>query len=129
MTQRRPRSAGRSMCREAHDSRDPPAEQSTPPPAQEAALRSSSPPVDGTASPVAPMPSSSKSCLTCGETFASLGEQRAHFKLDWHRLNVKRAVGGLPSLPEAACERLLADDASSLSGSGTRRLSCSCVLR
>lgn len=69
-------------------------------------------------------PGASKSCLTCGEVFFTLEEQRAHFKMDWHRLNVKRALAGLPALPEAACERLLADDASSLSGSGARLAAC-----
>jgi hypothetical protein len=63
-------------------------------------------------------------CHTCGEVFTSLQEQREHFKLDWHRLNVKRSVAGLPPLPEQACERLLADDASSLSGSGTLCVLC-----
>ena len=65
-----------------------------------------------------PAVSSSTTCHTCGEKFTSLQEQREHFKLDWHRLNVKRSIKGLPPLAEQACERLLDDDASSLSGSG-----------
>jgi hypothetical protein len=63
-------------------------------------------------------------CHTCGEVFTTLHEQRDHFKLDWHRLNIKRSVAGLHPLSEDACERLLADDASSLSGSGAILTAC-----
>lgn len=69
-------------------------------------------------------------CLTCGvgvldKPFASMQEQRDHFKTDWHRLNVKRKVAGQAAVSEDVCERMLShqragedDDASSLSGSG-----------
>jgi pre-60S factor REI1 len=61
-----------------------------------------------------------RTCIVCDVRFDSLDEQRAHFKLDWHRLNLKRKVAGLPPLAEDECERLLDDNASSLSGSGGR---------
>lgn len=59
-----------------------------------------------------------KTCRTCRAVFNDLQQQRDHFKTDWHRLNVKRAVKGAPRVTEAESEQLL-DDASTLSGSGT----------
>jgi hypothetical protein len=56
--------------------------------------------------------------MTCRETFHSVEEQRSHFKLDWHRLNVKRAISGLPPLPELECDRVLNSDDISVSASG-----------
>lgn len=58
-----------------------------------------------------------RTCRTCGAVFNNLQEQRDHFKTDWHRLNVKRAVKGVPRVTEAESEQLL-DDASTISGSG-----------
>lgn len=55
-------------------------------------------------------------CLTCGvgkgsaPGFASLAEQREHFKTDWHRLNVKRALAKQPPLGEAEFDALLDHD-------------------
>eukprot|EP00873_Tetraselmis_striata_P024606 jgi/Tetstr1/444870/TSEL_032712.t1 len=66
-------------------------------------------------------------CVTCGVGFDSPGfetpnEQRAHFRSDWHRLNLKRKLGGRPALSEAEFERLVGEDGSdceSISGSDT----------
>ncbi len=55
-------------------------------------------------------------CRTCGvgkggaTGFASVAEQREHFKTDWHRLNVKRALAKQPPLTEAEFDALLDHD-------------------
>jgi len=42
-----------------------------------------------------PSPSAAISCQTCpGAAFDSIDEQRAHFKSDWHRYNVKAKLTG-----------------------------------
>ena len=61
-----------------------------------------------------------RTCLVCGVTFATLDEQRSHFKSDWHRLNVRRKLRGLPVLSEEDAARLIDDGVSSISGSGER---------
>ncbi|GBG25556.1 Ankyrin repeat and zinc finger domain-containing protein 1 [Hondaea fermentalgiana] len=63
----------------------------------------------------------STSCRTCGLQFEDLGSQRAHFKTDFHRLNLKRRAAGKPALSESEAERDLskAEDEESLSGSGS----------
>lgn len=72
-------------------------------------------------------PDGGSTCLTCaiGTTapgFASTEEQRAHFKTDWHRYNVKRRVAGLAPATEEQFAALLEneddqDAVGSLSGS------------
>lgn len=47
---------------------------------------------------VHPMPS--LTCLSCQVFFADGDLQRAHFKTDWHRYNLKRKVAELPSVTE-----------------------------
>ena len=59
--------------------------------------------------------SSSKSCSTCGVTFDSTEDQRAHFKLDWHRFNIANKLKGLKSISEDQFEDQLEN--LSLSGS------------
>ena len=56
---------------------------------------------------VAPI-SNAKACNIClGAAFADVGEQRAHFRTDWHRYNVKiRLTGGNP-VAEAAFAQLV----------------------
>lgn len=63
-------------------------------------------------------------CISCGIGIGSAGfltpeEQRAHFKTDWHRNNVRRRLDKRPPLSEAEFEKLVEDDAamSSISGS------------
>ncbi|CAL5219276.1 g1077 [Coccomyxa viridis] len=63
-------------------------------------------------------------CLTCGigtsqPLFVNHDEQRAHFRADWHRCNVKRKVHGRVALTEDEFERSLRDEgeASSISAS------------
>ncbi|CAI5536364.1 unnamed protein product [Closterium sp. Naga37s-1] len=46
-------------------------------------------------------------CWSCGEAFDAVAEQRAHFKSDWHRLNVKRRASGRAVLSEEAFAELL----------------------
>ena len=59
--------------------------------------------------------SSNKSCSTCGVNFETTEEQRAHFKLDWHRFNIANKLKGLKSISEDQFENQL--DSLSLSGS------------
>ena len=58
-------------------------------------------------------------CGTCGKVFDDASDQRAHFKTDFHRFNVKRTVAGRPPLTEDVLEAIIAagDDLSSISGS------------
>ena len=39
-------------------------------------------------------------CIVCSEVFEDLLEQRQHFKLDWHRYNLKRKLNNLPRISE-----------------------------
>lgn len=69
-------------------------------------------------------------CVTCGigtpggdAGFASVAEQRDHFREDWHRYNVRRRAAGAAPLSRERFERLVqdsdADELGSLSGSGS----------
>eukprot|EP01134_Creolimax_fragrantissima_P000285 CFRG0285T1 len=60
------------------------------------------------------------SCLLCGNLeFENVDAQRAHFKLDWHRANVKRKLKkGVDCITEQEFEDKI-DDLSSISGSGS----------
>ena len=59
--------------------------------------------------------SSNKSCSTCSVTFDSTDEQRAHFKLDWHRFNIANKLKGKEAITEEKFEEQL--ETLSLSGS------------
>jgi len=37
-------------------------------------------------------------CTACRENFETAQQQKEHFKLDWHRYNLKRKVVGLPAV-------------------------------
>lgn len=62
--------------------------------------------------------SDSLSCSFCNTVFEDKIQQRLHYKLDWHRYNLKQRLNGLKSITEDGFN-LLADkgDVSSLSGS------------
>jgi hypothetical protein len=60
---------------------------------------------------------SGATCLSCGigislPGFDTAAEQRAHFKTDWHRYNVRRRVQGAPPVGEEAFDALIADHES-----------------
>lgn len=44
------------------------------------------------------MSSTSCTCITCRVAFKDADLQRAHYKTDWHRYNLKRKVAELPSV-------------------------------
>ncbi|NWI32570.1 ANKZ1 protein, partial [Sula dactylatra] len=57
-------------------------------------------------------------CLTCGQAFTSREEQTEHYRLDWHRFNLKQRLLGRRTLTvEAFEEKTRAGDVSSISGS------------
>lgn len=57
-------------------------------------------------------------CLTCGQEFSSREEQTEHYRLDWHRFNLKQRLRGRRALPvEEFEEKSRAGDISSISGS------------
>ncbi|XP_023786913.1 ankyrin repeat and zinc finger domain-containing protein 1 isoform X1 [Cyanistes caeruleus] len=57
-------------------------------------------------------------CLTCGQVFGSREEQTEHYRLDWHRFNLKQRLLGRRTLPaEVFEEKTRAGDVSSISGS------------
>lgn len=62
--------------------------------------------------------SDSLSCSFCNTIFEDKAQQRLHYKLDWHRYNLKQRLNGLKPIIEDKFN-LLADegDVSSLSGS------------
>ncbi|XP_029036639.2 ankyrin repeat and zinc finger domain-containing protein 1-like [Osmia bicornis bicornis] len=62
--------------------------------------------------------SDSLSCSFCNAIFEDKAQQRLHYKLDWHRYNLKQRLNGLKPISEDKFS-LLADegDVSSLSGS------------
>ncbi|KAG5178882.1 C2H2 type zinc-finger-domain-containing protein [Tribonema minus] len=56
----------------------------------------------------AALPMTSYTCTACASTFQSSEEQRAHYKLDWHRYNLKRKVASLAPVSKEDFERRLA---------------------
>ncbi|XP_010156845.1 PREDICTED: ankyrin repeat and zinc finger domain-containing protein 1, partial [Eurypyga helias] len=57
-------------------------------------------------------------CSTCGQVFSSREEQTEHYRLDWHRFNLKQRLLGRRPLPvEVFEEKTRAGDVSSISGS------------
>ncbi|OQR91227.1 hypothetical protein THRCLA_22482 [Thraustotheca clavata] len=53
-------------------------------------------------------------CTACREEFASYEDQKEHFKLDWHRYNLKRKVVGLPPVTLAQFHARKADGAAAM---------------
>ena len=45
-------------------------------------------------------------CLACSEVFHSREEQVQHYKLDWHRYNLKRKLKGLEAVSQDSFETL-----------------------
>ncbi|KAM6268883.1 tRNA endonuclease ANKZF1 [Porphyrio hochstetteri] len=57
-------------------------------------------------------------CSTCGQAFGSREEQTEHYRLDWHRFNLKQRLLGRQTLPvEVFEEKISTGDVSSISGS------------
>lgn len=56
-------------------------------------------------------------CSVCQVIFDSVDTQREHFKLDWHRFNLKQKLMGKPILSEDAFEETVSGELSSISGS------------
>ncbi|XP_062434581.1 tRNA endonuclease ANKZF1 isoform X2 [Rhea pennata] len=57
-------------------------------------------------------------CSTCAQAFDSREEQTEHYRLDWHRFNLKQRLLGRRTLPaERFEEKTCAGDVSSISGS------------
>eukprot|EP00124_Ichthyophonus_hoferi_P002170 Ihof_evm6s137 gene=Ihof_evmTU6s137 len=55
-------------------------------------------------------------CLSCSLSFNLLEDQRQHFKLDWHRANVRARAKGMKIMTEEEFEEQM-EDLSSISGS------------
>ncbi|GJJ11217.1 hypothetical protein Clacol_005449 [Clathrus columnatus] len=78
----------------------------------------SSPPLPKTLVPS--NPAGSKSCNVCmGSAFADVDDQRAHFKSDWHRYNVKLRLRGENAVTEPQFSSLIEGLEDSLSGSAS----------
>lgn len=45
-------------------------------------------------------------CLTCGLSFSSRQDQVEHYRLDWHRYNIKRRLKGLEGVDQGHFESL-----------------------
>ncbi|NXI71450.1 ANKZ1 protein, partial [Anseranas semipalmata] len=57
-------------------------------------------------------------CSACAQRFGSRQEQTEHYRLDWHRFNLKQRLLGRQTLPvEVFEEKTSAGDVSSISGS------------
>ncbi|KAF7370850.1 bVLRF1 domain-containing protein [Mycena sanguinolenta] len=77
--------------------------------------RSPSPPPVASASTVG-----SRACNVCnGVAFADVEEQRAHFRSDWHRYNVKTRLNGGQSVSELEFSKLVDGLEDSISGSAS----------
>ena len=51
-------------------------------------------------------------CITCRVSFTDADMQRAHYKTDWHRYNLKRKVAQMPPITaELFFERLMSQRA------------------
>ncbi|XP_051704087.2 tRNA endonuclease ANKZF1 isoform X3 [Oryctolagus cuniculus] len=94
------------------------------PPRGRAAPPRREPGSQGTASPERKLPqgplevSEKLVCLTCNQTFQSHQEQREHYKLDWHRFNLKQRFKNKPLLSALDFEKQSSTgDLSSISGS------------
>ncbi|XP_036148838.1 ankyrin repeat and zinc finger domain-containing protein 1 isoform X2 [Monomorium pharaonis] len=62
--------------------------------------------------------SDSLCCSYCNTEFEDKVQQRLHYKLDWHRYNLKQHLNGLKSISEDSFNKLAGEgDMSSLSGS------------
>lgn len=87
------------------------------------------PPAEGAAAAAAEQrqqAAGAATCIACGvgvgaaPGFGSVAEQRAHFRTDWHRLNLKRRLAGLPSVSEDQFAALAdQDELGSLSASSS----------
>lgn len=60
---------------------------------------------------------SGMSCAMCKVDFHSVEIQREHFKLDWHKFNLKQKLMGKTVLSEDAFEETISGELSSISGS------------
>ncbi|XP_030310418.1 ankyrin repeat and zinc finger domain-containing protein 1 isoform X2 [Calypte anna] len=61
-------------------------------------------------------------CSTCRQVFSSREEQTEHYRLDWHRFNLKQRLLGRRTLPaEVFEEKTHRGDVSSISGSDSER--------
>ncbi|KGL77735.1 Ankyrin repeat and zinc finger domain-containing protein 1, partial [Tinamus guttatus] len=57
-------------------------------------------------------------CSTCAQAFDSREEQTEHYRLDWHRFNLKQRLRGRRALPaDSFEEKTRSGDVSSISGS------------
>ncbi|KAI0060959.1 hypothetical protein BV25DRAFT_816164 [Artomyces pyxidatus] len=70
--------------------------------------------------PAAQASSGSRACNIClGAVFVDVGEQRAHFRSDWHRYNVKLRVKGGAPVAEVDFVKLVDSLEDSISGSAS----------
>ena len=51
--------------------------------------------------------SDSKTCLLCSASFSDTFEQRQHFKLDWHRFNLKRKLQNKAPVGEEEFDKMV----------------------
>eukprot|EP00118_Oscarella_pearsei_P016354 m.155117 g.155117 ORF g.155117 m.155117 type:complete len:673 (+) comp38658_c0_seq8:12-2030(+) len=65
---------------------------------------------------------SSRACSACLVEFLNREHQVQHYKLDWHRLNIKKKLRGLLPVAEDEFEKI-SGDVSSISGSGSENSS------
>ncbi|KAG6813828.1 hypothetical protein H0H92_006772 [Tricholoma furcatifolium] len=80
--------------------------------------QSAEPPKPESTEPISSTTSGARTCNVCtGASFVSLDEQRAHFRSDWHRYNVKTRLAGGSSVTESAFSQLVEALEDSLSGS------------
>jgi len=53
--------------------------------------------------------SSQLTCIACRQIFPNVDDQRAHYKTDLHRFNLKRKVASLPPVTEEVFQKKLAE--------------------
>ena len=56
-----------------------------------------------------PRPVKEATCLSCQVVFDSREDQVEHYKLDWHRYNIKRRLKGLEGIEQDQFEKIAGD--------------------
>ncbi|KAI0629166.1 hypothetical protein C8Q77DRAFT_1076201 [Trametes polyzona] len=80
----------------------------------------STPPRAASPPPPAQPPAGSRACNIClGATFVDVDDQRAHFRSDWHRYNVKVRLNGGEPVSETRFSQLVDGLEDSISGSAS----------
>ena len=63
-------------------------------------------------------------CMTCRVAFADADQQRAHYKTDWHRYNLKRKVATMPPVTAENFQKRVLAQRAQVRTIGCHHLQC-----